>query len=157
MLESGLEKQRQLEAFDMLSSETVAFFHSLRALAEKLHRSGHWTAAKRSILLNILHSGPHTVPQMASARKVSRQAIQKVINELLKEQLVTLQDNPHHKRSKLVALTQKGEQFVQMMLNREAMVMNQVEFPFPPEQLQQLAQSLRQIRRYVDQQLKQIE
>ena len=57
-------------------------------------------------LLN--EQGPLTVPQIAQHRKVSRQAIQVMIDEYVTQGHLAFKDNPHHRRSKLVTLTAAG-------------------------------------------------
>lgn len=53
--------------------------------------------------------GAQTVPQIARSRPVARQHIQRMVNELVEQDLVELVDNPAHRRSKLVRLTARGE------------------------------------------------
>ena len=40
----------------------------------------------------------------------NRQNVQRIINDLHKEGLVTFEANPHHRRAQLVVLTEKGKQ-----------------------------------------------
>ncbi len=49
------------------------------------------------------------MPQIARARPVARQHIQKLANELAAQGLVEFIDNPAHKCSKLLCLTPEGE------------------------------------------------
>jgi DNA-binding MarR family transcriptional regulator len=51
---------------------------------------------------------PLTVPQIGRRLGVTRQAIQRLVNELANEALVELVDNPDHKTSPLVSLTPEG-------------------------------------------------
>ena len=50
-----------------------------------------------------------SIPQIAAAMGISRQAVLKQINLLVEEGLVQAQPNPTHKRSPLHALTPRGE------------------------------------------------
>jgi DNA-binding MarR family transcriptional regulator len=59
-----------------------------------------WTAA----------TGQLTVPQIARRLGVSRQNVQRVVNDLVAEGLATYQPNPDHKASPLVTLTKTGAQ-----------------------------------------------
>ena len=65
--------------------------------------SGTW-----SVLNSLAQEGALTVPQLARMRPVSRQFIQSLVNELEAQGLVALHENPAHKRSRLVSLTQAG-------------------------------------------------
>ena len=40
----------------------------------------------------------------------SRQNVQRIVNDLEKEELVSFETNPHHRRAQLVVLTDKGRQ-----------------------------------------------
>lgn len=51
-----------------------------------------------------------TVPQIARNLGLSRQAVQRVANDLRDAGLISFDDNPDHKRAKLVRLTPSGEQ-----------------------------------------------
>jgi DNA-binding MarR family transcriptional regulator len=57
-----------------------------------------WTAA----------TGQLTVPQIARRLGVSRQNVQRVVNDIVAEGLATYQPNPDHKASPLVTLTNTG-------------------------------------------------
>jgi len=66
-------------------------------------RGGVW-----GLLNSVVTQGPQTVPQLARARPVSRQHIQKLANDLLAEGLIRFVPNPAHKRSQLIEATPKG-------------------------------------------------
>ena len=67
------------------------------------------TAARWQVLGAIALAGePLTVPAIGKAMGLSRQGVQKQVDLLREENLVTLQDNPSHQRSALVALTRPG-------------------------------------------------
>ena len=53
--------------------------------------------------------GPQTVPTMARARNVSRQHVQKSVDGLAAGGLVSLRDNPAHRRSPIVELSDAGK------------------------------------------------
>ena len=52
---------------------------------------------------------PMTVPQIAAAMGQARQGVQRLVNEMRDDGFVVFQDNPYHKRAKLIALTAKGK------------------------------------------------
>jgi DNA-binding MarR family transcriptional regulator len=56
----------------------------------------------------IIDSGQLTVPQVARRLGVSRQNIQRIADELRREHLLRLIDNPDHKTSPLLQLTAAG-------------------------------------------------
>lgn len=51
---------------------------------------------------------PQSVAWLARDMGVSRQNLQRIVNDLEREGLVRFQDNPHHRRSRLVELTKPG-------------------------------------------------
>lgn len=53
---------------------------------------------------------PMTVPDIARMMGQSRQAVQRLVNEMKKEGLIETQANPNHKRSKQLVLTESGRQ-----------------------------------------------
>jgi len=71
--------------------------------AVNAQRGGTW-----GILNSVITQGPQTVPQLARARPVSRQHIQKLSNEMLIDGLIRFIPNPAHKRSQLIEATPKG-------------------------------------------------
>src|ERR1700677_1815247 len=67
------------------------------------------TAARWQVLGAIALAGePLSVPAIGKAIGLSRQGVQKQVDLLRGEGLVTLQGNPSHQRSPLVALTRDG-------------------------------------------------
>lgn len=59
-------------------------------------------------LLSVLSDEAMAVPAAAGRLGVSRQAVQRVANDLLAEGLLALQSNDHHRSSPLLALTDEG-------------------------------------------------
>lgn len=50
-----------------------------------------------------------TVPDIARMMGQSRQAVQRLVNEMIKDGLLEHLDNPNHQRAKLLCLTDKGQ------------------------------------------------
>jgi len=66
-------------------------------------RGGTWGFMK-----SLDDGGPQTIPELAAARPVSRQHIQKLASELQARGWLTTRPNPRHKRSFLLDLTPAG-------------------------------------------------
>ena len=98
-----------------LFNETRLLFHALKHWAETLHADLNITAAMRGVLELLLLGGSATVPDMARARGVSRQHVQQQVDGLLERDLLERQGNPAHKRSALIALTDRGRAMIQNM------------------------------------------
>ncbi|WP_246723542.1 MarR family transcriptional regulator [Rhizobium sp. ARZ01] len=61
---------------------------------------------------------PLTVPQIARNMGLTRQAVQRLIDELARQGMIAVEDNPHHKRSRLVRLTVPGENAYAAIIDR---------------------------------------
>lgn len=101
------------ETLEAFLAEAVAFVNQARKIlpqppGEKALHSG-----ERDILRILDQAGPRTVPQIARARSTSRQNVQIIINRLSAEGRVELLGNPSHERSKLVALTSQGKNWLE--------------------------------------------
>jgi DNA-binding MarR family transcriptional regulator len=69
------------------------------------------TSARWQILGAIIAAGyPQPVAWLARNLGAHRQNVQRIINDLAKEDLVAFETNPHHRRAQLVVLTKSGKQ-----------------------------------------------
>jgi DNA-binding MarR family transcriptional regulator len=67
------------------------------------------TSARWQVLGAVaMAAAPQPVAHIARDLGTARQGVQRLVNELLEAGFVELQDNPHHRRAKLVRLTEKG-------------------------------------------------
>lgn len=60
------------------------------------------------LLRSLKLDGPRTVPQIARARGVARQRIQKLVDDAGAAGFIRLRMNPDHRRSRVVMLTAEG-------------------------------------------------
>jgi DNA-binding MarR family transcriptional regulator len=68
------------------------------------------TSARWQILGTIVNSEhPQPVAWLARNMEANRQNVQRIVNDLHKEGLVSFETNPHHQRAQLVVLTDKGK------------------------------------------------
>jgi DNA-binding MarR family transcriptional regulator len=100
-----------------------------RAMADHadayLHDAG-LTAADRAVLEFLYPDAHLTVPAIARRYQVSRQHVQVTVNRLLDRGLLQTLDNPRHKRSPLMALTESGQQTFAALRRREAAVLDRL-------------------------------
>jgi DNA-binding MarR family transcriptional regulator len=96
----------------------------------------------RGVLELILLDGPATVPAVARARGVSRQHIQQQVDVLLERGLVERQHNPAHKRSSMIALTDKGRALIQNMRAEELNALSRMQVGVSDNALLEAAQVL---------------
>lgn len=98
---------------DSHQSLTVLTAQTLR-LAARLQARGNTIAATEGLsaprwqLMGVIAAEPLTVAEIARRLEVARQGIQRLVDEMVRENLVELRDNPAHQKSRLVALTVDG-------------------------------------------------
>lgn len=69
------------------------------------------TSARWQILGAIVAAErPQPVAWLARDLGAARQNVQRIVNDLARDGLVTFETNPHHRRAQLVVLTDKGRQ-----------------------------------------------
>lgn len=68
------------------------------------------TSARWKILGALSLAGePQTVPQIARSMGLTRQAVQRLVDAMREDELLFFQDNPDHKRAKLISLSERGK------------------------------------------------
>ena len=77
------------------------------------------SACDRSVMDYLYPDHKLSVPQIAQLYDVSRQHIQSIVNSLVEREIVNLLDNPKHKRSPLVTLSQSGLVLYQQIRSRD--------------------------------------
>lgn len=87
--------------------------------ARLLHHGDDLTVAERRLLLLLRQGGPQAIPQLALKREATRQYIQQTLAPLVARGLVTWQDNPRHRRSRLAVLTEEGAGMTRRVMQRE--------------------------------------
>lgn len=133
-------------ALESVLAETGALFHRMRHEAERIHGQGETSSGRRAILRGLARLGPQTVPEMARARPVSRQYIQRLVNELTDDGLVEAAVNPAHKRSALIQITNAGAKTLDEMSAREQELFEGIQIDIEEEDLAKAADTLRRLR-----------
>lgn len=114
-----MAKQQRLEQMHVFANSVRRTYNSLRHTTDRIHEELGISAPKRTLLMHLYREGSSTVPALAASRYISRQIIQTQINDLKEAGLVKAKPNPEHQRSKLIALTDKGQKTVQGMIHAE--------------------------------------
>ncbi len=77
----------------------------------------HISGTALGICVTIMRSDlPLTVPQLAERFFISRQAVQRQVQNLLEDNILQKHENPHHKRSPYYDLTDSGRETIQAIL-----------------------------------------
>jgi DNA-binding MarR family transcriptional regulator len=79
----------------------------------------------RAVLAILHHREPMTVPQMGRAQALSRQFVQRMVNEAAARRFVESIPNPAHKRSSLIQLTDEGRAAITAVIDRERAMLSQ--------------------------------
>ena len=96
------------EAFAQLVAEVYDAAGVLRRRGDRIASAAGQTQARWQ-LLSVVSVDAWTVPAAADRLGTSRQAVQRVANELVDDGLAVFVDNPRHRRSPLLRLTGVGE------------------------------------------------
>ena len=137
-------------ALQSVVSNIVTCQQSLQQQGMKLGSVSNKGNSFWGVLRLLNEQGPLTVPQIAQHRKVSRQAIQVMIDEYVNEGHLKFEENPQHKRSKLVTLTTSG---LKEFSHLSSVIFSQLEHAaqgFKKEDLQTTANVLEQLQKMLD-------
>ena len=99
-------------AMDLLIREILFSFFRLNATGERLFALVGQTPGKISLMRSLMEQGPQSVAQIARARPVARQAVQRMADELTAQGLIEFVENPTHRRAKLARLTAAGKKIM---------------------------------------------
>jgi len=80
----------------------------IEKVEESVHRSSGLTSAQSKNISHLLKSGPMTISDLAFDRGVSRQSVQVAVSALAESGYIRFEDNPRHKRAKLLRVTDLG-------------------------------------------------
>lgn len=99
----------QARATGRLIFEVLRLNNMLMLEAEALISDLGLTPARWQVLGTVSFlKDPETVAGLARRLGLARQSVQRVVSDMVEAGLVTLADNPAHKRAKLVVLTEQG-------------------------------------------------
>lgn len=96
-------------------------FHSgLMAAGGRLTKPLGLTAAQWQVLSTVARADrPETVANVGRLMGLTRQAVQRLANELVSSGVLRSEQNPHHKRAVLLFLTPKGSELFAAMAARQ--------------------------------------
>ncbi|WP_369274952.1 MarR family winged helix-turn-helix transcriptional regulator [Streptomyces sp. R11] len=80
----------------------------------------------RSVLDLLLRLGPMTVPQLGRIQALSRQFVQRMVNDAVDRGWAESIPNPAHQRSSLIRITDAGRATITAVLDREHALNRQV-------------------------------
>ncbi|MEU1081269.1 MarR family transcriptional regulator [Streptomyces sp. NPDC005908] len=111
---------------DELGHRLTAVYDLVGTLYRRAQRSveqeltgGELSLGVRAVLTLLHRNGPMTVPQMGRAQAISRQFVQRMVNDAAAAGLVESVPNPAHRRSSLIRPTERGTAAITEVLGRE--------------------------------------
>jgi DNA-binding MarR family transcriptional regulator len=95
------------DALTDLIGQVVQLIRRFSVAGEALAKPAGQTLA-RWLLLESIDAAPATVAQIARTMHVARQSVQRLADVLVRDGFAVYQDNPAHRRAKLLAITPQG-------------------------------------------------
>lgn len=107
----------ELDTFALLVADIYEAAGALRRDGERVASAAGQTQARWQVL-SVVSAGDWTVPNAASRLGTSRQAVQRIANELVADGLAAFVDNPRHRRSPYLRLTAEGSRILDAINNQ---------------------------------------
>jgi DNA-binding MarR family transcriptional regulator len=125
----------------------------LLATADRLVSRFGITSARWQVLGAIgMPPQPETVARLARNMGLTRQSVQRVVNEMVGEGMLRLLDNPHHRRAKLVTMTDKGRKAFEAALELQEPWVKALSAGIGAERINEACKVLRTLRGRLEQQ-----
>ena len=123
-------------------------FRAMADRADRYLRDSGLSAADRAVMEFLYPDERLTVPDIARRYQVTRQHVQATANRLLDRDLVRTADNPNHKRSPLLYLSDRGQQLFTRIRRREQQLLDEL---FSDIEIADTATTRRPLQRLFDQ------
>lgn len=148
---NGIHAARLTQALSSLVLEVFRLNGDLLTAGDALVGDLGLTSARWQVLGAVsLSPVPLPVAHVARNMGLSRQAVQRVVNEMCAEGLVRLDPNPHHRRAGLVALTERGEAAYATAMRRQTRWAEEVTGGLAAEDIEAAARILRALQQRLD-------
>ncbi|MER5936650.1 MarR family transcriptional regulator [Streptomyces sp. NPDC001928] len=134
------------EVFDLIGA---LYRRGLRKLEQGEEVEG-VSVGVRSVLVLLHRYGPMTVPQMGRVMALTRQFVQRMVNDTVARGWAEATPNPAHQRSSLIRITAEGETVIAAILAREHALNRQVGGDLTEAELQACARVLKQMLKTFD-------
>ncbi len=151
-MSKGPKRSASGDAVTRLILETFPFHGLLEAAGDELTAPWALSSARWKVLGAIHNSSrPIHVAQIARNMGLTRQAVQRIVNDLVAQGLLALRDNPDHQRARLVTLTQRGAQIYSEIMDEQVQWSNELAEGINPQDLESAVQVLATLRQRLDQ------
>lgn len=130
-------------ALDALSFAIFRVHGALIAMGDQIGAPYGLTSARWQVMGTVQLAGqPQTVAQIARAMSLSRQAVQRVVNDLEAIGMIEMRENPTHKRARLVVNTSAGLRAYEQIMAEWIPLSRSLMAALPPERLQESTTTL---------------
>jgi DNA-binding MarR family transcriptional regulator len=130
--------------------ETFKLNGLLVASGDQLIKELGVTSARWKILGALSYSdNAMTVPDIARTMGQTRQAVQRLVNEMIKDQLLETLDNPKHQRAKLLRLTDKGKNTFNKVMEKQIPWVNAIAQDIQEKDLNSVVATLKYLNNYL--------
>lgn len=130
--------------------ETFKLNGQLVTTGDQLIKELGLTSARWRILGALSYSdGSMTVPEIAKAMGQTRQAVQRLVNEMLEDGLLESLDNPKHQGAKLLSLTEKGKDTFRKVMEKQIPWVNSIAEDIQAENLKVVLATLKYLNAYL--------
>ena len=117
-------------------------FRTMAATADRFLKDSDLTAADRAVMEFLYPDNALSVPEIARRYNVSRQHVQVTVNNLLQKGLLRSIENPSHKRSRLIRLSNLGRDCFAEIHRNESELVKELFAEIPDEWLDATHQTL---------------
>lgn len=138
------------ETFAPLTVEIFRINGALLAAGNRLSRDLRLTSARWQVL-GALQNGPLTIPQIARNVGSTRQSVRRLVDLLARQRRVEMIDNPHHRKSDLIRLTDDGVKALNKLRQRQRNWHPRIMAGVNAAALRQATVLLRHIREQIEQ------
>lgn len=90
-----------------------------------------------------------TVPEIARSMGQSRQAVQRLANEMMLDGLLETLDNPNHQKAKLLSLTHKGQDTYDKVMEKQIPWVNSISNELEQSELDSVVLTLKFLNDYL--------
>lgn len=131
----------------LLSEAVVLVFRAnglLLGAGDELAAPSGLTSARWQVL-GVIDHGPATQSEVARIMGLTRQSVRETAAALEAERLIGLEDNPHHRRARLMAITELGRRRLREVEARQAAWANRIAARLPRTTLATLVAGMQQL------------
>jgi DNA-binding MarR family transcriptional regulator len=133
-----------------LFREIFQLYDVLSSIKDTVHKQAGLGTPQRKIMQTLYKYGPATVPHIASRLDVSRQFVQTVCNDLITGEFINAVENPLHKRSKLIRISNAGLDALRQAQENENQIIEQALPEINPKDAIQAVKLLNRIRKKIN-------